>query len=129
LQKSTALTQTQNSFICVVKTDIITTDAGNVKKIFIQECYRKIIMDHKIELKLRIATSNDFIELSHYKADRKSKVFKLRIGQPFWCINSKGVIEQKNYCTKEGMDKVQFKILLMHEQILVCDIEDGLIKT
>jgi len=86
-------------------------------------------MDHKIELKLRIATSNDFIELSHYKADRKSKVFKLRIGQPFWCINSKGVIEQKNYCTKEGMDKVQFKILLMHEQILVCDIEDGLIKT
>ena len=86
-------------------------------------------MDHKIELKLKIAKQEDFIEFSHFKADKKSRVFKMKLGHPFWCINSKGIIEEKNYCIKEDMDKDEFKILLMHEQILVCDIEDGLMKT
>jgi len=86
-------------------------------------------MEHKIELKLKVATSKDFIEFSHFKADKKSRVFKMKVGHPFWLINSKGIIEDKNYCIKEDMDKTAFKILLMHEQVLVCNIEDGLMKT
>ena len=86
-------------------------------------------MEHKIELKLKVATSKDFIEFSHFKADKKSRVFKMKVGHPFWCINSKGIIEEKNYCIREDMDKTEFKILLMHEQVLVCDIEGGLMKT
>jgi hypothetical protein len=85
-------------------------------------------MEHVIRLKLKVATSKDFIEFSHFKADKKSRVFKMKVGHPFWCINSKGIIEEKNYCIKEDMDKDEFKILLMHEQILVCDIEDGFSK-
>ena len=85
--------------------------------------------EHVINLKLKVATSKDFIEFSHFKADKKSRVFKMKVGHPFWCINSKGIIEEKNYCIKEDMDKDEFKILLMHEQILVCDIEDGFPKT
>ena len=86
-------------------------------------------MEHVIRLKLKVATSKDFIQFSHFKADKKSRVFKMKIGHPFWLINSKGIIEEKNYCIKEDMDKTEFKILLMHEQVLVCDIEDGLMKT
>jgi|GEM_PF-2922646 len=86
-------------------------------------------MEHVIKLKLKVATSKDFIEFSHFKADKKSRVFKMKVGHPFWLINSKGIIEEKNYCIKEDMDKDEFKILLMHEQVLVCDIEDGLMKT
>ena len=86
-------------------------------------------MEHVIKLKLKVATSKDFIQFSHFKADKKSRVFKMKVGHPFWLINSKGIIEEKNYCIKEDMDKDEFKILLMHEQILVCDIEDGLMKT
>jgi hypothetical protein len=86
-------------------------------------------MEHKIELKLKVATSKDFIEFSHFKADKKSRVFKMKIGYPFWLINSNGIIEEKNYCIKEDMDKDEFKILLMREQVLVCDIEDEFPKT
>ena len=85
-------------------------------------------MEYKIELKLKVAISKDFIEFSHFKADKKSRVFKMKIGHPFWLINSKGIIEEKNYCIKEDMDKDEFKILLMHEQVLVCDIKDNLHK-
>jgi uncharacterized FlgJ-related protein len=85
--------------------------------------------EHFLKLKLKIAKQEDFIEFSHFKADKKSRVFKMKLGHPFWCINSKGIIEERNYCIKEDMDKDEFKILLMHEQVLVCDIEDGLMKT
>jgi len=37
----------------------------------------------------------------------------MKVGHPFWCINSKGIIEEKTNCIKEDMDKTEFKILLM----------------
>ena len=75
-------------------------------------------MKHKIELKLKIATSKDFIEFSHFKADKKSRVFKMKVGHPFWCINSKGIIEEKNYCIKEDMDKDSFRLLFLLARLL-----------
>ena len=84
--------------------------------------------EHFLKLKLKIAKQEDFIEFSHFKADKKSRVFKMKLGHPFWCINSKGIIEEKNYCIKEHMDKDTFRLLLSNEQILVCDIEDVLPK-
>jgi len=84
--------------------------------------------EHFLKLKLKIAKQEDFIEFSHFKADKKSRVFKMKLGHPFWCINSKGIIEERNYCIKEYMDKDSFRLLLSNEQILVCDIEDVLPK-
>lgn len=81
-------------------------------------------MNHKIELKLQIATKTDFIEFSHYKKEGKGKVYKFKYGVPYWCINSKGKIENKNYRTHENMNMDDFKELLMHEQVLVPQYSD-----
>lgn len=76
-------------------------------------------MEYVIELRLRKATKKDFVEFSHLKADKKGKVYKMKYGVPFWLINSKGEIERNNYRTHENMDVEEFKLLMIHEQVLV----------
>lgn len=76
-------------------------------------------MEYVIELRLRKATKKDFVEFSHLKADKKGKVYKMKYGVPFWLLNSKGEIERNNYRTHENMDVEEFKLLMVHEQVLV----------
>jgi hypothetical protein len=81
-------------------------------------------MNHKIELKLKLGSKLDFVEFSHYKENGKGKVYKFKYGVPYWCINSKGKIENKNYRTHENMDMDHFKELLIREQVLIPDYAD-----
>jgi hypothetical protein len=70
------------------------------------------------EITLKLGRSADFIELDKYGADNK-RIFKPRLGKPYWMFNSKGIIENKNYILDEHTDLEDFKIYLMNEQILI----------
>jgi hypothetical protein len=70
------------------------------------------------EITLKLGKSTDFIELDKYGEDNK-RIFKPRLGKPYWMFNSKGVIENKNYILDEHTDLQDFKIYLMKEQILI----------
>lgn len=71
----------------------------------------------KHPLKLRIASMVDFLQIEKYEG--KKKVWGIIKGKPYWCLNSKGVIENKNYILDEYTDLEQFKLLLIHEQVLI----------
>lgn len=65
----------------------------------------------------------DFLELDRYEKipgkDKKKKVWKPRVGLPYWMFNSKGEIENKNYLLTEDTDFAEFSNYLVREQILV----------
>ena len=71
-----------------------------------------------VNLKLRVGKKNDFIELDKYLEGGKKK-WKMREGIPYWCINSKGEVENDPYILSEDTDKKQFSELLVREQILI----------
>lgn len=71
-----------------------------------------------VNLKLRVGRKNDFIELDKYLESGKKK-WKMREGIPYWCINSKGEVENDPYILSEDTDKSQFAELLVREQILI----------
>lgn len=75
----------------------------------------------KKEIVLRLASKKDFLEVE--KIEKRNgkdvKVWKIREGIPYWCINSKGEIENKNYILDENTDLEHFNILLLREQVLV----------
>lgn len=73
---------------------------------------------HTIRLKLKVAKSKDLLELDGYKKGG-AKVWKLRNGFPFWLINSKGKIENKNYILNEDTDPADIGNWLARQQILI----------
>ena len=83
---------------------------------------KKVIKQPKLEivLKLKIATMDDVLEVVGYKPGKKGgKIKKLRKGMPYWMINSKGKIENKNYVLTEATDSQDFGVYLLKEQILI----------
>ena len=84
-----------------------------------KEKVRKVkIKTFPFEITLRLGRSTDFIELDKYGPDNK-RIFKPRLGKPYWMFNSKGDIENKNYILDEHTDLQDFKIYLIKEQILI----------
>lgn len=72
----------------------------------------------EISLKLRIAKKHDFLDVEDSLPNGKTK-WKMRLGVPFWLINSKGNIENKNYILTENTDKFDFADWLNKEQVLI----------
>lgn len=74
-----------------------------------------------IKLKLKIAKTADLITLDKYvmKKGKKTKKWKTRTGFPYWIMNSKGKIENKNYILNEHTDMKYFSELLVREQIYI----------
>lgn len=73
---------------------------------------------YKIKLELKVAQKQDLIEISGYKPNGRKK-WKIRSGIPFWLINSKGEIENKNYILSEDTDTEDLGLWLLNEQVLI----------
>lgn len=71
-----------------------------------------------LEIKLRVARKDDFLELDRYLEGGKKK-WKLKIGVPYWMINYAGDIENDPYILTEDTDKGNFADWLIREQILI----------
>ncbi|HET8829316.1 MAG TPA: hypothetical protein VFM79_08230 [Pelobium sp.] len=67
---------------------------------------------------LVVAKKSDFLEFKGYK-EGGGKIWQTKTGVPYWCINSKGEIENENYIFKDTTDKETFALLLANEQILI----------
>ena len=70
---------------------------------------------HKINLKK--AVKEDFLEVERMLG--KKRIWKLAIGIPYWMINSKGIIENKNYRTTEATNLKDFGEYLQNGQIFI----------
>lgn len=70
------------------------------------------------EIKLRIAESSDFLILDKYLEGGKKK-WKLRLGLPYWLINSKGVIENDPYIIDEHTNTADFGDFLNQKRVLI----------
>ena len=77
----------------------------------------------KLTIKLRKATKKDFLELDGYT--KKGKKYKVKIGVPYWLINSKGKIEKRSYRTTNEMDMKAFGDYLMREQVYIIKAKYG----
>lgn len=75
---------------------------------------------YKVKIKLRVATKKDLIVIDKYTQGGKKK-WKLKEGIPFWLINSKGEIENKNYILSDDTDKEDLALWMLHEQLLIPD--------
>jgi len=53
---------------------------------------------YKVELELEHASKKDFANV----INSRKKEYQVRLGVPFWLINSKGEIEKRNYITNES---------------------------
>lgn len=76
------------------------------------------IKTRSLEIKLRIATKEDFLELDKYLEAGKKK-WKMVTGVPYWLINSKDEIENEPYILNENTDKGDFANWLVREQVLI----------
>lgn len=76
------------------------------------------IKTRSLEIELRVATKEDFIELDKYLEGGKKK-WKMRIGLPYWLINVAGEIENDPYILDENTDKGDFADWLIREQVLI----------
>jgi len=86
-----------------------------------KEKKKKLLYPLKIktlEIKLRVANKEDFLELDKYLEGGKKK-WKLKIGVPYWMINYEGKIENDPYILTEDTDKGDFADWLIREQILI----------
>lgn len=77
------------------------------------------IFEHGIMLK--IAKKQDFLEIDEYTTQdgKGRKSWKIIKGFPFWLINSKGQIENKNYILDKYTDLQTFSDWLVREQVLI----------
>lgn len=73
----------------------------------------------KTTIKLRKAKRKDFLEFDKYKKDGKTKKYKLKVGVPYWLINSKGKLEKYIYRTTNEMDMKSFGDYLIREQVFI----------
>lgn len=71
-----------------------------------------------VKLNLKKATVKDFLEFDSYKKSGK-KVWKIKVGVPYWLISSKGKIEKHTYKTTENIDSDQFGDYLRRKQVLI----------
>lgn len=71
-----------------------------------------------LEIKLRVARKDDFLELDKYLEGGKKK-WKLRTGTPYWLINYAGDIENDPYILSDDTDKGNFADWLVREQVLI----------
>jgi len=71
-----------------------------------------------ITLKLKKAKAKDLLEFDSYKKSGKKK-WKIKVGVPYWLINSKGKIEKHTYRTSENMNSDELGNYLRREQILI----------
>lgn len=82
----------------------------------IDPCNVPGLCEHTIQLKKAI--KGDFLEVERINPAGK-KVWKLIYGMPYWMINSKGIIENKNYRTTEATNLKSFGEYLKNEQIFI----------
>lgn len=68
-------------------------------------------------LKLKKAVKDDFLEVKRILG--KKRIWGLIIGIPYWMINSRGYIENKNYRTTEATDLKDFGVYLKNGQIFI----------
>jgi len=73
----------------------------------------------KTTIKLRIAKRKDFLEFDKYKEDGKTRKYKMKLGVPYWMINSKSKIENHVYIVDPHTDLKSFALCLSREQILI----------
>jgi hypothetical protein len=73
------------------------------------------------EIKLKIAKKKDFLEIDRYEKrnGKQIKVYKQINGMPYWLINSKGDVENKNYILNEETDLKSFSNYLVRKQVLI----------
>ena len=71
--------------------------------------------DYELTITLEHAKKVDFVELvtSHPKPE-----YKIRLGVPYWLLNSKGVIEHNNYITNDTTSFKQLADYFARQQIL-----------
>ena len=72
---------------------------------------------HSKNLNLIIAKKQDFLQVIKYKGN--TKVWGIIHGVPYWMINSKGEIENRNYILDENTDLNKFAEYVLREQILI----------
>lgn len=65
-----------------------------------------------------MAKKKDFLEIDSYLEGGKKK-WKQKNGVPYWLINSKGIVENKNYILNEDTEKLSFATYLLNEQVLI----------
>mgnify|MGYP000224056246 CR=1 FL=1 len=72
-------------------------------------------MEYEVKIKLEHAKKTDFVELatSHPKPE-----YRVRLGVPYWLINSKGIIEHNNYITNDNLTFKQLADYFARRQIL-----------
>ena len=70
------------------------------------------------EIKFKIALKKDFLEVEKRLDNGKVK-WKPIEGIPYWLINSKGGIDNKNLIFDSDTDLQQFGIWLHHQQVLI----------
>lgn len=71
--------------------------------------------EHKITIQLELAKKTDFVEL--VKSGKKPE-YKIRLGVPYWLLNSKGIIEHKTYITNNNTSFKQLANYFARQQIL-----------
>lgn len=72
-------------------------------------------MDYRVTINLEHARKSDFVRLS---SSHPVKEYKIRLGVPYWLINSKGIIEHNNYITNENTTFKQLADYFARQQIL-----------
>jgi len=65
-----------------------------------------------------VAKKDDFLELERYLEGGKKK-WKIRLGLPFWLIDSKGKIENDPYIIDEHTDLKEFGNWVSKERVLI----------
>ena len=73
---------------------------------------------YKTTITLQVASKEDLVEIDRITPSGK-KIWKLREGLPFWLINSKGEIENRNYILSNNIDKEDLGLWMLHEQLLI----------
>ena len=69
----------------------------------------------QITIQLEHANKTNFVEVAEMKPE---KVYKVRLGVPYWLYNSKGDIEPVNYITNVNTSFDELKIYFERKQIL-----------
>lgn len=69
-------------------------------------------------IELREATSKDFFEVDFIKPGG-GKAWKLKLGQPYWMKNSKGVVENKNYMITKATDIEELGDYVKRKQVFI----------
>lgn len=75
----------------------------------------------KLKIKLKIATRDDVLEIDTVKSNKKKVSWKLRLRTPYWMINSRGKIENKNYVISETTNAKEFGSYIKKKQILILE--------